>query len=230
MHGAAQKNREYESGIARLMDSQAMPDAVARLVEHVRAANGAKAKLERYPGSPALACAALRPDDRVYLFERHPAEHRKLAAAMRGDRRVTVRHDEGLSGCLGLVPPPERRGLVFVDPAYERADEQHAVVDAVAKAHRRFPTGVMAVWYPVVDRQWVARLTAALSRTRLENARIYELNVAPEGRQRGLTGSGMIVVNAPWRSDEALVPALRWLTTRLEQGPAAGAFRAADLC
>jgi 23S rRNA (adenine2030-N6)-methyltransferase len=227
--GAAQKNREYESGIARLMDSEAMPEAVTRLVEYVRAANTDKAGLSRYPGSPALARAMLRPEDSAYLFEKHPAEHRKLAAAMRGDRRITVRHEDGLSGCLGLVPPPERRGLLFMDPAYERADEQPAVVDAVAKAHRRFPTGVMAVWYPVVERQWVARFTAALAKTGVRGARVYELNVAPDGSRRGLAGSGMIVVNMPWPSDEALVPALRWLTTLLEQGPSAGAYRAFDL-
>ena len=227
--GAAQKNREYESGIGRLIEAQAPPAAVTRLVGQVRAANGDASALSRYPGSPALARAMLRSVDSAYLFERHPAEHRKLAAAMRGDRRISVRHEDGLSGCLGLVPPPERRGLLFIDPAYERADEQEAVVAAVAKAHRRFPTGVLAVWYPIVDRRWAARFAAAVAKCGVRRARVYELSVAPERAQRGLTGSGMIVVNPPWQSDEALVPALRWLATQLEQSPAAGAYRAVDL-
>jgi 23S rRNA (adenine2030-N6)-methyltransferase len=227
--GAARKNREYESGIARLVAATETPESVARLVALVRAANGGTAALAAYPGSPELARAVLRAEDRAYLFERHPAEYRRLAAAMRDDRRIVVRHEDGLAGCLGLVPPPERRGLLLIDPAYERADEQHAVVDAVAKAHRRFPTGVIAVWYPVVERRWAARFVAAVAKIGVQRARVYELVVAPDARNRGLTGSGMIVVNPPWQSDEALVPALRWLAAGLEQMPGAGAYRAVDL-
>lgn len=230
--GPAQKNREFESGIARLLTAEAaagMPEAVGRLVERVRAANRAAAPLSRYPGSPALARAMLRPEDSIFLFERHPAEHGKLAAAMRGDPRITVRHDDGLSGCLGLVPPPERRGLVFVDPAYERSDEHVAVLDVVTKVHRRFPTGVLAVWYPVVERRWVARFHAGFAKTGVRRARVYELGIVPDGARRGLTGSGMIVVNTPWRSEAALLPALRWLVARLEETRSAGAYRAVDL-
>lgn len=226
---AARKNREYESGIGRLVAEQPMPDAVARLVAQVRAANGGTAALAAYPGSPVLARAALRPEDRAWLFERHPAEYRKLAAAVRGDRRIVVRHEDGLVGCVGLVPPPERRGLLFIDPAYERDDEQDAVVDAVTKVHRRFPTGVVAVWYPVVERRRAARFAAAIAKTGVRDARVYELSVAPDAPGHGLTGSGMIVVNPPWQTDDALVPALRWLAPRLEQAPGTGAWRAVDL-
>src|SRR5690606_31196975 len=115
----------------------------------------------------------------------------------------------GLEGCVGLVPPPERRGLVLIDPAYERDDEQHAVVDTVAKVYRRFPTGVIAVWYPKVERRWAARFTAAIAKIGLPSARVYELAVAPDSPKRGLSSSGLIVVNPPWQTDEALVPALR---------------------
>ena len=122
------------------------------------------------------------------------------------------------------MPPPERRGLLLIDPAYERDDEQDAVVDAVAKTYRRFPTGVVAVWYPVVERRRAARFAAAVAKTGVRNARVYELSVAPDAR-----GRGMIVVNAPFQTDEALVPALHWLVARLEQRPGAGACRAVDL-
>src|SRR5690606_27487705 len=122
--GAAQKNREYETGIARLLAEPAPPEPVARLIAHVRAANVGAATLAAYPGSPALARAMLRPQDRAWLFERHPAEHRKLAAAMRGDRRIVVRHEDGLAACVGLVPPPERRGLMLLGPASDGPHER----------------------------------------------------------------------------------------------------------
>lgn len=224
--GAALKNREHLAGIAKLFELRdaEMPPPVARLVAHVLAANGGRAQLARYPGSPALARSLLRAEDRIYLFERHPAEHRKLAAAMRDDRRIVVRREDGLTGCLGLVPPPEKRGLLFIDPSYERDDEDAAVIDAVAKAQRRFPTGVIAVWYPVANRRRATRFEEAFAKT-VEGAFTCELDVAPDGSRHGLTGSGMLVANLPWSADDGLEAVLRWLVTRLEEGAGAGGYR-----
>ena len=141
----------------------------------------------------------LRPTDSLYLFELHPAEHRTLEQKLGADGRVTVLRTNGLEGCVGLVPPPERRGLVLIDPSYEVKDEHTQVVDALAKAHRRFATGTFAVWYPVIERRWVQRFERAIRSTGIESIDLYELCVAPDGHGRGLTGSGMIVVNPPWR-------------------------------
>ena len=115
----ARKNREYETGIAKLWDAPSPPAPVAALIALVRGYNGDGAPLARYPGSPWLARERLRPGDSAYFFELHPAEHRALAQAFGADRRVTVLRQDGLTGAIGLVPPPERRALVFVDPSYE---------------------------------------------------------------------------------------------------------------
>src|SRR5262245_43088242 len=154
----ALKNREFEGGIGRVWNAVDAPAPVARWLELVRRYDGNAAKIRRYPGSPWLARELLRADDSVYLFELHPAEHRVLQHAFAADRRVTVLRQDGLEGCVGLVPPPERRGLVLVDPSYEVADEVAKVLGALDKAHRRFATGVYAIWYPVIERRWVQRL------------------------------------------------------------------------
>jgi 23S rRNA (adenine2030-N6)-methyltransferase len=211
----AQKNREYESGIGLVRRATDPPAPVTALLTLVQRCNGDRRALARYPGSPWLARQMLRRDDSLYLFELHPAEHRALAEQCARDRRVTVARQDGLAGCIGLVPPPERRGLVFVDPSYEAEAEHRHVVDALSKAHRRFATGVYAIWYPVIERRWVERLDRAVRATGIEQLERYELSVAPDARGRGLTGSGLFVVNPPWKLRADMELALPWLAKTL---------------
>ena len=219
---AAQKNREYETGIARVLAARDAPVAVGRLVRLVHAYNR-NATLRYYPGSPQLASAILRPDDDLYLFELHGAEHAALTRRLKGDHRVTVLREDGLQGCIGLVPPPTRRGLLFVDPSYEVENEHERVAAALANAHRRFATGVQAVWYPVIERRWVERFERTLRARLPARMALYELSVQPDARGCGLTGSGMIVVNPPWTLDDEMREALPWLARAL--GARDGSYR-----
>jgi 23S rRNA (adenine2030-N6)-methyltransferase len=212
---AAHRNREHERGIGRLWQAADAPAPVARLLELVRAYNAAQSVPGRYPGSPWLARQCLRRDDSAYLFELHPAEHRHLVRDCGGDRRVTVLHEDGLGGCIGLVPPPEKRGLLFIDPSYEVKDEHRRVVDALVKAHRRFATGVYALWYPVIERRWVERFERAVRSTGIAPLELHELSVARDGFGRGLTGSGMLIVNPPWKLRDAMRTVLPWLARML---------------
>lgn len=211
---AAQRNREYETGAGRIWDAAEAPTAVARWLNLVQRFNGDGA-LRRYPGSPWLARELLRPSDDLFLFELHPAEHRALKNAADGDRRVRVLREDGLVACIGLVPPPSKRALVMIDPSYELRDEHRGVIDALVKAHTRFATGVFAIWYPVIERRWVQRFERALRATGISPIATYELTVAREKPGGGLVGSGMFVVNPPYRLDEELDGALPWLAERL---------------
>jgi 23S rRNA (adenine2030-N6)-methyltransferase len=211
---AARLNREYEGGVGKVWTATDAPAAVARWLGLVRTFNGPGA-LERYPGSPWLARQLLRPGDDLFLFELHAAEHRALRKHCSGDRRTRVLREDGLPSCVGLVPPPSRRALLFVDPSYELRDEHRGVIDALVKVHTRFATGVVAIWYPVIERRWVERYERALRATGIATLAVYELCVARERRGGGLVGSGMFVVNPPWQLDDELREALPWLTERL---------------
>lgn len=210
---AAQRNREHERGVGKIWNADEAPQAVARWLALVQRFNGADS-LKRYPGSPWLARESLRPIDDLFLFELHPAEHRALKKSCDADRRAQVLRDDGLTASIGLVPPPSKRALTFVDPSYELRDEHRAVVDAVAKMHKRFATGVVAIWYPVIERRWVERFERALRAAGIAPVAAYELCVARE-RSGGLIGSGMFVVNPPWQLDDELALALPWLVERL---------------
>jgi 23S rRNA (adenine2030-N6)-methyltransferase len=231
-----------------------VPLAVSRLVDLVARHNGSPKTLGRYPGSPWLACELLRAGDDAYLFELHPAEHGALAQRLGAPERtgsgvpressgsprektgappdkigvppknIRVLRENGLSGSIGLVPPPTRRALVLIDPSYETEREETAVLDALVKMHRRFSTGVYAVWYPIVTRRAVQGFERAALATRIAPIERYELSVAPEGRGRGLTGSVMLVVNPPWKLREEMEAALPWLA-RLLGRDGRGAYR-----
>lgn len=213
---AARKNREHDAGIGRIVSSTEAPPAVARLLELVHRYNG-PGTLRRYPGSPWLARESLRSMDQLYLFELHPAEQRVLARAFARDERVKVLHEDGLRGCIGLVPPPHRRALTLIDPSYERSEEPAAVVDAVVKAHRRFATGVVAIWYPVIERRAADRFERRLRAALDAPISTYELCITQQSGARGLVGSGVLVVNPPWQLDDDMAAALPWLKARLER-------------
>ena len=211
---AAQRNREYEGGIGALWSVADAPEAVARWLALARQYNGS-GSLKRYPGSPWLAQQTLRREDDLFLFELHPAEHRALRQTCGDDRRTKVLRDNGLTSCIGLVPPPSKRALTLIDPSYELRDEHRTVIDAVVKLHARFATGTIAIWYPVIERRWVERYERALRKADVGELAIYELCVARERRGGGLTGSGMFVINPPWQLDDELEAALPWLVQRL---------------
>ena len=211
---AAQRNREHEGGVGKLWEANDAPAAVSRWLTLAQRFNG-NGSLKRYPGSPWLARESLRPSDDLFLFELHPTEHRALKNACASDERTKVLRENGLTASIGLVPPPSKRALVLVDPSYELRDEHRSVIDAIGKLHKRFATGVYAIWYPVIERRWVERYERALRATGIAGISTYELNVARERREGGLVGSGMFIVNAPWQLDDELGEALPWLAQRL---------------
>ncbi len=223
---AARRNREHENGVARLWSATDAPEAVARWLALVRQYNG-DGPLVGYPGSPWIAQQLLRASDDLFLFELHPAEHRELKKSCGGDPRTRVLREDGLACSIGLLPPPSKRALLLADPSYELRDEHRAVIDAVVKIHKRFATGVIAIWYPVIERRWVERYERALRATGIGAIATYELSVARERRGGGLIGSGVFIVNPPWPLGDELAAALPWLAERLAVDDGAG-FRASD--
>lgn len=206
----ATRTGEWRAGIGRLLDDP--PPALADYVVLVR-------RLGLYPGSPAIARALLRPQDRLVLNEKHPEEHAALAAWAAGDPRVTVRRGDAYA-LRGVVPPMGmKRGLVLFDPPYEVPDEHDQVAAAMRAAHRAAPTFVLAVWYPVKHLAPVRRLRDALrDLPKRVDAALY---LRPPLDPARLNGSGLLVVNAPWHYADRAKAVLEALRARLADDPAA---------
>ncbi|MCC5810098.1 MAG: 23S rRNA (adenine(2030)-N(6))-methyltransferase RlmJ [Ectothiorhodospiraceae bacterium] len=210
----ARKTGEYRSGIARLWQQDTMPTAVADYLALVRECNPAD-PLSRYPGSPWLAARLLRPCDRLLLHELHSSEHPLLTGQFADDSRVKVLPEDGYRGCIAAMPPPERRGLVLMDPSYELKSDYSQVVATLKQAHRRFATGVYAIWYPVVERRRIADLETTLKDSGISRILLAELGVSPDSMETGMTASGMIVVNPPYTLENDLRDSLPWLADTL---------------
>lgn len=216
--GYAAQNEEFRSGIARLWNTAALPEPLSRYVDCVRAVNG-DGELALYPGSPAIACKLLRADDRLALFELHPTDFALLDQWAGGDRRIRVQQSGGFEGLIALLPPRERRALVMIDPPYEIKQDYEQVVDTLRKALKRFATGVYVIWYPLLARGEIARMTHTLKglpELRWLNA---ELRVATAG-SGGMYGSGVFVINPPWPLQAQLQQCLPVLVELLGNGDA----------
>jgi 23S rRNA (adenine2030-N6)-methyltransferase len=213
----AQKHREFLGGIGRLWNQPGLSPELADYVAQVRAVNRG-GQLRYYPGSPRLTRALLRPDDRLMLTELHSTDHAALKAEFAGDRQVAVHHADGYAALKALLPPPERRGLVLLDPAYELKDEFDRLCEAIQIIHRRWANGVIAVWYPILDRTPSLRFQRTLQSLAIPSILCMELGLYPYDGPPGLHGCGMIAVNPPWQLDEMLGRLLPELRQRLRVG------------
>lgn len=210
----AQKNREFDNGIGRLWSLDTLPEAVSDYVKVIKAFNQTD-KLTIYPGSPLIIQHYLRQQDHLFAHELHPTEIEFLKLAIKRDRRITLQHTDGLKNTLGLLPPKTNRGLVLIDPSYEIKSDYDTVVESLFKFYKRFAHGTFALWYPVVDRTRNDQLEIAIKESSLKNVQLYELGIKPDTLEHGMTASGMIVINPPWKLTEQLRNTLPYLADTL---------------
>lgn len=207
----AGRTAEWRSGIGRL-EERLQPEAerflapYRAIVEAVRARHGPKA----YPGSPALIAALLRQQDRGVFVELHPEDAGALAARV-PDPRAKVLHLDGWTALHALIPPKERRGVVLIDPPYEKPGELDRLGAECLKAVRKWPIGIFAAWYPIKDMAPIDGLAARFHRDSPRPGLRLELLVDEPDDPRRLNGSGLLIVNPPWtlrEEAEVLLPAL----------------------
>lgn len=223
----AQKNQEFNNGIAKLWQAREMPDTVAAYVQLIKQLNPGT-RLTHYPGSPMLMQHYLRGKDRLFLFELHFKEFELLSGTIKSERHIQIEQKDGLQAALKLLPPSERRGLIFIDPSYEMKADYTQVVKSVKAMQQRFATGTYAIWYPVVQRERNLAMEQALRQSGIRNIQLYELGIQHDSDVRGMTASGLIVINPPWTLKQEMSIALPWLATHLGN-PGGGNFRCEQL-
>jgi 23S rRNA (adenine2030-N6)-methyltransferase len=227
----ARRGGEWLTGIARVMQarfSETTLPLVAPYLDIVRAFNPQR-DLEVYPGSPLIARALLRPQDRLTACEVEPKARKQLVDALRRDTQARVVDLDGWTALPAFVPPKERRGLVLIDPPFEQKDEFDRLADGFTEAFAKWPSGSYLLWYPVKSR----RATDGLARHVAQvvsagatpgKALRLEFSVAPQTADAGLVSAGLLIVNPPWTLADELRAILPELQKPLGQG-GAGRFR-----
>ena len=216
----AQKTGEWIDGIGRILskpiDRQIEP-LVNPWLDVVFALNGSKEKLTRYPGSPVLIRKLLRKQDRLTAIELHEADYKKLAVNFTGDYQARIIHLDGYLALGAHVPPKEKRGLILVDPPFEKTDEFERLVEGLIKAYKRFPGGIYALWYPVKHYNELNWFMNELKGTGIAKILRLELRIKQRSQTPGLDGCGMIIVNPPYVLPKEMKQLKAFLLDRLAQ-------------
>lgn len=176
-----------------------------------------------YPGSPAIAAHELRPQDRAVLCEMVPAEARILERELGESPAMRVERGDGFERLRAWLPPAERRGLIFIDPPYEQTREDfERVSGAMADALRRFGTGVFAAWYPIKDEREIRAWHGAFARMVRHETLVSEMWLYPRDSRVALNGSGLLIINPPYRLAERMQVWLPELHAQLDPGHRGG--------
>jgi len=220
---AARRTGESDAGIGRLVAEAPRVPAISRYLTAVRACR-AEHGMAAYPGSPWLLAHALRADDRIDLCELQPEEATVLESNFRTDARVNVHARDGYGAMRALLPPRTNeqrfnRGLVLIDPPFEsQLEEFDAALAALRDALTRWPQGCYAFWYPVKLRRSLGSFYRRAATLPGKSVFAAELLVRPDDSPLRMNGSGLLVVNAPWKFDEAMTAALPALAAVLGEG------------
>ncbi len=217
---AARRTGEADAGVVRVLGAKTDAIAIKRYQDALRRCNP-DGGLRIYPGSPLLAAMALRDDDRLICHETQPDEARALAALFARDRRVHVQPGDGYAALKSLLPPKQRRGLVLIDPPYETQEAEFgAVLAALKEGLQRWPQGVFAVWFPIKQRRSLQRFLRAVERLPAQDILLAELLIRPDDSPLRLNGSGMLLLNPPWKFDAEIATALPALAVELGEAGA----------
>ncbi len=220
--GPATRTGEAQGGIFRLLD-----DPPAPLADYV----GLVRDLGLYPGSPAIARALLRPGDRMACCELHPEDAATLRRAFANDPQVAVHRRDAWEALGALLPPPERRGLILVDPPYEASDEFDKLAAGLRRGHACFASGVFAAWYPIKHRAPVRAFHTAMRESGMRDIVAADIWLREPLDAARLNGCGLLVLNPPFRFEAEATGMLAALLARLgtrEAGEGFAVQRLAD--
>ena len=221
----AGKTGEAEGGIGRLLAAPPADPAIRRYLDAVAACRSACGD-DAYPGSPWLLAHALREQDRIACCELREEEAGLLRRALAHDPRVAVHARDGYAAMRALLPPKigdvrYARGLVLIDPPYEtQLAEFDTALAALRDALQRWPQATYMLWYPIKRRSALMPFYRSAAALAAKSVLLCELLVRPDDSPLRMNGSGLLVLNAPWKFEDTIRPALAALWNALGESGA----------
>lgn len=218
---------EWPDGIGRLWTRGDLPAGVAEYLALVREFDRRQGNLEAsprfYPGSPEIVRTLARPQDRLALCELHPAEFAALRDRTQFSTGVSWHAMDGYIAPRAMLPPPERRALVLMDPPFEAQDEFARLAKAMEEGWKRLPGGVFAAWYALTERARVNEFFDAVYAAKPPPTLVIELTIAGDSSPLRMKGCGLLIVNPPWQFDGEAREMMDFLADTLALSPGGGA-------
>lgn len=221
----AKKTGEAIHGITKLLaqDNSQAPQAVQTYLQDIGYAKKFYDK-HVYPGSPWFIAHHIEKqqdahpeiNNRAEAFEWKASEFDALNYQLH-QLPIGVQHRNAYEWILAVLPPQEKRGLILIDPPFEQEHRDFsALVDLLVKAHKKWSTGVLALWYPIKNNDAVELFYKKMKRTEIRRQLVLELNIFPPDLPMGLNGTGMLVINPPWQFDAKAEEILQYLQPILQ--------------
>ena len=211
----SEKTGEYLSGINLLWQQPNIPELLNTYLSVIKRYNPFS-ELKYYPGSPLIAKQLLRQQDKLNLTELHPTDYPLLRQEFSKDKRAKVLREDGFAQLKSKLPHQFRRGIILIDPSYEIKDDYQIIPKALFEAYKRFATGVYLIWYPVVSRTQTQKMIDSIIKLGIRRISQFELAIKPDNNQKGMTASGMLVINPPWKLHAQMQTILPWLKNTLD--------------
>ncbi len=211
----AEKTGEFLSGINLIWQQSDTPELLNTYLSVLKRYNPSD-KLKYYLGSPLIAKQLLREQDKLNLTELHSTDYQLLRQEFSKDKRARVLREDGFAQLKSKLPPESRRGIILIDPSYEIKDDYQKIPKALVEAYKRFATGVYLIWYPVVSRTQTQKMIDQIVNSGIKRISQFEFGVKPDNNQKGMTASGMIVINPPWKLHEQMQTIIPWLKNILD--------------
>lgn len=211
-----QKIAEYNNGIKKIWHRKDVPEILAPYINLIKELNS-REELSQYPGSPLIADMLMHRNNRLELSELHPTDFTWLKQEFKDAKNINIKQVDGYKYLKSKLPPIQRRGLILIDPPYELKTEYDDVIKNIKQAYKLFATGIYAIWYPVVSRHQIERFCDQFKNSGIKNILRIEMNVQADSEEYGMTGTGMIIINPPWKLAQQMQETLPWLLKHLSQ-------------
>ncbi len=192
----AHKTAEFKTGVSPLWQNKlALPPVFDSWMSVIEKYNSDA--LNTYPGSPLFALSRLRQQDRFTFCELHPLEFKFLKQLDKNNKSIQFLFDDGVAQMNAVLPPKEKRGIIFIDPSYEIKEEYQTIPEMIKRCYKKFPTGVYCLWYPILNNQAHASLLKHINAKDFPDQLNIEFLLDPTPKS-GMKGCGMLILNPPY--------------------------------
>ncbi len=177
------------------------------------------------PGRRYLPRRLLRKQDRLWFANCHPQAHASLKKLFEGDYQVRVLNLDGWLIPGSQIPPKESRGVMMIDPPFERNDDFDRMAEAMQISAKRWSGGSVCLWYPLKHRDQVKHFHTQLAASGVSDLMRLEMEIDRPTAVPALHGCGMIVRHPPYTLAGEMKAILPDLVRLLERKPGSGQWR-----